>query len=67
MTFVPYIPDPIELMERRIDRLAEDYIDENTCMDCGKHVDYELVCPSPLGDGPALCYECAGFDPDKIY
>lgn len=57
-----YIPDPIELMERRIERFADDYIDENTCMGCGKKVDYELICPSSLGDGPALCAECSGYD-----
>lgn len=54
------IPDPIELMENRIDRLASDYVDEHTCMICGKRVDYELICMSPLGDGPAVCAECAG-------
>ena len=56
------IPDPIELMEARIDRLADEYIDENTCMQCKKKVDYELYCMSPMGDGPAVCAECAGID-----
>lgn len=54
------IPDPIELMEARIDRWAEHYVDEHTCMLCGKRVDYTLLCASPLGDGPAACEECAG-------
>ena len=58
-----YIPDPIELMEARIDRLADKFIDEHTCMECGKKVDYELICPSPIGDGPGLCAECSGIDP----
>ena len=58
-----YIPDPIELMESRIDRMIDKYVDENTCMGCGKKVDYDLLCPSPIGDGPALCVECLGFDP----
>lgn len=58
-----YIPDPIELLESRIERHMENYIDEHTCMGCGTRVDYELICPSPLGDGPALCAECAGIDP----
>lgn len=57
-----YIPDPIELMESRIDRLAEEYIDEHTCMNCEKKVDYELYCVSPMGDGPCFCAECAGID-----
>lgn len=56
-----HIPDPIELLEARIERHIDNYIDEYTCMGCGKKVDYELVCPSPLGDGPALCAECAGI------
>lgn len=58
-----YIPDTIERMEARMDNLADKYVDENTCMQCGKKVDYELICPSPIGDGPAVCVECLGFDP----
>ena len=57
-----YIPDPIELMENRIERLMDEYIDENTCMNCKKKVDYELYCMSPIGDGPCVCAECAGID-----
>jgi hypothetical protein len=56
-----HIPDPIELMEARIERLSEEFIDEHTCMGCKKHVDYELYCMSPLGSGSALCAECAGI------
>lgn len=41
----------------RIERLADDY-QEGVCMGCNKRVSYELVCPSPTGDGPALCAEC---------
>ena len=52
------IPDPIELLESRQERLMDEYVDEYTCMGCGKKVDYDLVCPSPIGDGPALCNEC---------
>ena len=66
------IPDPIELLEARQERLMDAFIDEHTCMGCQKKVDYELLCPSPIGDGPLLCYECLGFDPaeqdwDKDY
>lgn len=57
-----YIPDPIELIEARIEHYMDNYIDEHTCMGCGKKVDYDLICPSSLGDGPALCVECAGID-----
>jgi hypothetical protein len=31
-------------------------------MECGKKVDYTLYCVSPLGDGPAVCMECAGIE-----
>lgn len=55
------IPDPIEQFNSRIEKYIDRFIDENTCMNCGKEVDYELICPSPIGDGPALCAECAGI------
>ena len=57
------IKDPIELYKGRIERIAESYIDENTCMGCKKKVDYSLICSSPIGDGPELCVECLGYDP----
>lgn len=54
------IPDPIQLMESRIDRHLEAY-EEGVCMACGKRVGEEnLTCPSPTGDGPAICFDCAG-------
>lgn len=55
-----YIKDPIELLKDRIERLVDQY-EEGVCMQCGKKVDYELYCMSPLGDGPAVCAECAGI------
>jgi hypothetical protein len=58
-----HLPDPVELSESRIDRLEAMYIDEHTCMLCHKRVDYELICMSPMGDGPAVCEECAGIKP----
>lgn len=61
-----YIPDPIELLESRQERMMDEFIDESTCMQCKKKVDYELYCMSPIGDGPAVCAECAAFeDGDK--
>lgn len=54
-------PDPVELMEARIERLEEAFIDDETCMGCYRKVDYELICLSPMGDGPALCATCAGL------
>lgn len=57
-----YIPDPTELLDNRIARLEDEYIDEHTCMQCKKKVDYDIYCMSPIGDGPAVCAECAGID-----
>lgn len=42
--------------------MMDQYIDENTCMNCKKKVDYELYCMSPIGDGPCVCAECAGIE-----
>lgn len=56
------IMDPIELMEARIERLNDDYVDENTCMQCKRKVDY-LIYQSITGDGPAICEECYGCNP----
>lgn len=57
------IPDPLERLQIRQEMLMEKFVDENTCMECGKTYDYEMYCMSPLGDGPILCVECIGFDP----
>lgn len=57
------LPDPIERMRDAAERLAERYVDEHTCMECGKRVDYTLLVADPLGMGPAVCIECLGFDP----
>ncbi len=56
------ILDPVELMELRIERLEDRYVDEYTCMECGKKVDYTLICLSLLGDGPAVCAEYARME-----
>ena len=57
------LPDPLELMVSKIDRLADEFVDLNTCMQCGRTFDYEMYCVSPTGDGPAVCIECLGYDP----
>lgn len=57
------IPDPIELMERNIDRLLDHYVDEHTCMQCGGYAE-TLLCMNPTGDGPAVCETCAGLTPN---
>lgn len=55
------IPDPIELMELRIAVLASSY-EEGVCQGCGEQVGEDfLVCASPTGDGPAICFNCAGI------
>ena len=59
-----YIPDPIEIMQSNIERSQDQYIDEHTCMGCKKKVNYGLICPDPMGMGPALCAECAGMPED---
>jgi hypothetical protein len=56
------IPDPIELMEARIER-ETDKIDANgyPCCKCGKRYsidDHDWVCMSPMGDGPLMCVSC---------
>ena len=56
-----YIPDPIELLKSRYERMIDMYVDEFTCMACGKKVDYDLYCMSPTGDGPCVCFECSGI------
>ena len=57
------IMDPIERLQARQEMLMADFVDEYTCMQCGKKYDYEMYCVAPLGDGPCLCVECLGFDP----
>lgn len=55
------IPDTIEQINLRVESLMDKFVDEYTCMECGKKVDYELLCMSPTGDGPAVCVECSGL------
>lgn len=57
------IPDPLEIKESSMDHLLDKYVDDHTCMECGKSYDYDMVCPDPLGYGPLICYECLGFNP----
>lgn len=57
------LPDPVERMHDAAERLAERYVDDRTCMECGKRVDYTLLVADPMGMGPAVCVECLGFDP----
>jgi len=61
-----YIPDPIELLAARQSHLIDQFVDEHTCMSCGKKVDYDLICMSPLGDSPAVCWECSGLTEEDV-
>ena len=54
------IPDPSELMESRIERMMDEYV-EGECMECHEKVNHELICMSPIGDSPAICEKCAGY------
>jgi len=61
------ILDPIERIEVRQELLMDRFVDDYTCMQCGKKYDYEMYCMNPI-DGPLVCVECLGFDPmEKIY
>lgn len=59
------IPDPIELMESRIEAEIDKVDADGTylCTGCDTRfpVD-EMVCMSPMGDGPLACWDCSGFD-----
>lgn len=62
-----YIPDPIELMESRIERNIEEYV-EGHCMNCGDEVDYELIPVSASPDAPVVCLNCLSpEDRESIY
>lgn len=60
-----YIPDPVELMEARIDReIVKVTPDGNyPCANCGELIKVEEgICVSPMGDGPLVCsFKCAGW------
>jgi DNA-directed RNA polymerase subunit RPC12/RpoP len=60
------IPDPIEQINLRVESLIDKFVDEYTCMGCGKKVNYELLCMSPIGDGPAVCVECSGLTEQEL-
>jgi len=53
-----YIKDPFEILEGRVERLMDEFVDEFTCMECGKRYDYEMICVDPMGYGPVICEEC---------
>ena len=57
------IPDPIELMELRIEQQCELVDSDLTypCVECGARYsleNHDWVCMSPMGDGPLVCSAC---------
>jgi hypothetical protein len=56
--------DPVELLERRINREIGKVDADGTypCAHCGKRFPIEqMVCLSPMGDGPLVCdFDCNG-------
>lgn len=60
------IPDPIELMENRIEQMIFEY-EEEKCMSCGKKVDYELIAATPSPDSPVVCFECLSDEAQAAY
>lgn len=52
-----YIPDPIEIMDARIERMCDE-IDGVHCMVCGKETDTFVPLTSHPA-APAVCEECA--------
>jgi len=62
-----YIPDPIEIMESRIDKMSDSY-NEGHCMDCGKNVGEDnLIQATPDPCSPAVCFDCLPEDFQKAY
>ena len=62
------IPDPIELMEDRIDAQTGLVDADGTypCVECGERKPLETtdwVCMSPMGDGPLMCPGCFDREP----
>lgn len=70
-----HIPDPVELMEAREERLAWEWdqaqkgVPEGSykCPNCGNIFSYEpiQVCSRP--DSPVSCFECLPEDAKKYY
>ena len=55
-----YIPDPIELMDAKIERMCDEF-DGVHCMGCGKVTDnFFPLTSSPFS--PAVCEECAAAE-----
>ena len=70
-----YIPDPIEQMEARQERLAHEWgqcqkgVPEGSfrCPYCSNVHSYEPIQSGPNPDSPAMCYDCLPEDLKKAY
>ena len=68
-----YIPDPIELMQMRVDDLAFKWeksqrdvpIGHFRCPYCGGIFDYEPIQLDPSPDSASCCYTCLDEDSQK--
>lgn len=70
-----YIPDPIELMESRIENLIYEWDKAQkdippgsfSCPYCSSVNDYEPIQAGPSPDSAACCYECLSDDMKLAY
>ena len=70
-----YIPDPIELMEARVDRLAWEWDQAKKdvpegwyrCPYCSRIFDYEPIAIDGRPDSPEMCFECLPEDVQRAY
>lgn len=70
-----YIPDPIELMEAREDRLAWEWdqaqknVSEGShcCPYCSRIFSYEPIAVDARPDSPVMCFECLPVDIQSAY
>lgn len=69
------IPDPIELMEGRIERLAHEWDAAQKdvppghfrCPYCSNTFAYEPIQVSAAPDSPVMCYDCLPADLKQAY
>lgn len=59
-----YIPDPMEIMDARIERMCDEF-DGVHCMSCGK-VTENFVPAYNAPDAPAVCEECVAQERGSV-
>ena len=70
-----YIPDPIELMEAREERLAWEWDEAQKstpkglyrCPYCSRTFAYEPIAVDARPDSPVMCFECLPEDTKRAY